>query len=41
MGEIAFDVNPAQVAIPEPATLAVFGLGLGALGLVRRVRRAA
>ena len=37
MGEIAFDVTPA--AVPEPVTLSLLGLGLGAAYLRRRATR--
>ena len=33
---IIFDVAGNQVAVPEPATLALFGLGLAGLGFARR-----
>ena len=35
---IAFDVIGYDVRVPEPATLALFGLGAAALGLARRKR---
>lgn len=41
LGNLLDNVSLVQVAVPEPATLAVFGaLAAGAFGLRRRVRRA-
>lgn len=41
MGEVAFDVNSGVAAVPEPSSLAMFGIGAGVMGLVsiRRRRR--
>lgn len=36
LSEIAAVLEPQPAAVPEPTTLAVFGLGLLALGLARR-----
>ncbi len=38
-GLISFDLVTTHSALPEPATLALFGLGLGVLGFAMRRRR--
>ena len=39
-GFVSFDLVTTQSALPEPATLALFGLGLAGLGLAARRKRA-
>ena len=39
IGEVAFDVSSATAPVPEPSTLAIFGLGIAGMAGCRRRRR--